>query len=129
MQYNFLRWNNVSKLCKNCNSTALLEKTSITITKRVLIIQLLLFKVNNEVLKITNLHIKSIPSSKICIGNNIYKVNSAILHHGKNINKGHYKNLLRVKGTKWTSVNDLKVEICKWPRSAKNAYIFLLEQI
>ncbi|KYN08154.1 hypothetical protein ALC62_00864 [Cyphomyrmex costatus] len=114
----------------NCNSTALLEKTSITTTKRVLIIQLLLFKVNNEeVIKITNLNIKSIPSSKICIGDNIYKVNSAILHHGKNIDEGHYTNLLRAKGTKWTSINDLKVEVCKWPRNAMSAYIFFLEQI
>jgi len=45
----------------------------------------------------------------------IYKVNDTILHHGKSINGEHYTNLLRAKGIKWTFVNDLKIEICKWP--------------
>jgi len=32
--------------------------------------------------------------------------------------------LLRAKGTKWISVNDLKVETCHWLRNARGAYIY-----
>jgi len=54
--------------------------------------------------KVTNFNIKSISLSKICISDNIYKMIKIYKRR---------TNLLLDKNTKWTSVNNLKVEICK----------------
>lgn len=130
IQFNFSRWNNVEKLCTSCGANTILEKTDIIITQGILIFQLLLFKVQNEkIIKITNFNIKGIPTAKIRIGANTYKVVSAIFHHGENITDGHYKNVIRGKSSEWILVSDLKVEKCSWPRNSKNAYIFFAEQM
>lgn len=91
---------------------------------------MLLFKISDKkIIKITeDLKIKSVPTEKICIGVNKYKVISGIFHQGKNIIDGHYTNIVR-QSTEWRLLHDLKVQKCNWPRIAKNAYIFFAEKI
>lgn len=130
IQFNFSHWNNVEKLCTNCGTNTMLEKSDIITTQNILIFQLLLFKNQNEkIIKITNFNMKGITKAKICIAGNIYKVVSAIFHHGTNIINGHYTNMMRQKSTEWLLINDLKIEKCSWPRNSKNAYIFFAEKI
>lgn len=130
MQYNFSCWNNVEKICTNCGAISSLEKTDITVTKSIIILKLLLFKINDgKIIKITDIKIKSVPTQKISIDKNIYKVISGIFHQGKSMIDGHYTSIVRVKDTEWQLINDSKVEKCSWPRNAKDAYIFFAEKI
>ncbi|EZA56079.1 hypothetical protein X777_03905 [Ooceraea biroi] len=125
IQYSFSRWNNVEKICTNCGATSILAKTDISITGSVIILQLLLFKISDtKIIKITDLKIKGVPTEKISIGANIYKIISGIFHEGKSTIDGHYTNIVRAKGTEWQLINDSKVQKCSWPRNAKNAYIY-----
>jgi len=68
-----------------------------------------------KIIKITDLKIKAVPTEKICIGGNKYKVINGIFHEGKNIIDGHYTNTVRGKGTEWQLINDLKTQKCSWP--------------
>jgi len=130
IQYNFSRWNNVEKTCINCSAISFLEKTDIIVTKSIIILQLLLFKISDKkIIKMTDLKIEAIPTEKIYIGANTYKVISGIFHEGKNTIEGHYTNIVRAKGTGWQLINDLVVQKCSWPRNVKNAYIFFAEDI
>ena len=84
MQYNFSHWINVEKLCTNCNAKSIFEKTDIIIKSNgILIFKLMLFEICNK--KIANLNIKAIPTTKISVNANKYKIISAIFYHGENI--------------------------------------------
>lgn len=111
IEYNFACWKNSEKLCTNCGENSLIEKKEIIITKNIFIFKLQLFKtIDNKTSKITNLNIKSVPTVKICIGTDIYKIISAIFHNGESITDGHYINVVRIKHTEWISINDSKLK-------------------
>lgn len=130
IEFNFKCWKNSEKLCTNCGENSIIEKTEIMITKDIFIFKLCLFNIaNNKILKITNFNIKGIPTVKIRIDKDTYKITSAIFYHGKNITDGHYTNIIRAKGTEWISINDSKINKCSWPRNAKNTYIFFAEKV
>lgn len=86
---------------------------------------------NKEISKITKCNIKGVPTAKLTIGTNLYNVSSAIFHHGNDLCKGHFTNMLRdrkIKKSKWIYVNDEVILHKPWPRGSKDAYMFFLEQ-
>ncbi|XP_048509730.1 uncharacterized protein LOC125500591 [Athalia rosae] len=105
-------------------------KTDISSANRCLIIQLMLFSVENgKVTKMNGYGIKAVPTEKIMICTKVYKVDSAIFHHGRNITEGHYTSMLREGTSAWVNANDANIRKQPWPRNAKDAYIFFLRQI
>ncbi|EZA62211.1 hypothetical protein X777_05150, partial [Ooceraea biroi] len=96
----------------------------------IIILQLLLFKITDtKIIKITDVKLKAVPTEKISIGANMYKIISGIFHQGESTIDGHYTNIGRAKGIDWQLINDAKVLKCSWPRNAKNAYMVFAEKI
>ena len=116
--------------CTKCANGTFLEKNEITRTSDILIIVLKLFELKNgNIIKINDLKIKAVPSSKIRIDNYNYKVLSTIFHIGNTIYHGHYKCMVREDNSKWTLIDDKDIKMStSWPRNAKDAYIFILEK-
>lgn len=122
------RWQDFEGSCPHCGNVRRSQKTSITAIKQVLIVQLQSFEERDgQLLKINKYNIKGVPSVKLNICGNSFKVISVIYHHGETIQKGHYTCMLRIKNS-WIQVNDLEVGKRPWPRNAKDAYLFFLER-
>ncbi|XP_066598401.1 uncharacterized protein [Prorops nasuta] len=130
IKQNYSIWIKQKLPCQLCNGTEQLKKVEITTTSKVLIIQLVLFKqVNDQFTKIQQCGIKSIPTTKLRINDNAYKILSAIFHNGTTIDEGYYISMLRHSGSSWIVVDDEKITNTNWPRNAKNIYILFLEKI
>ncbi|KYN50409.1 hypothetical protein ALC57_00046, partial [Trachymyrmex cornetzi] len=120
--------------CENCNKYDQLKiKHNFHFTKQIIILQLMLFSCDKKgISKITKYSIKSVPSDKVYIGEGLYRVCSAIYHHGNSVETGHYTNMLKVVKTnksEWIYVSDQTVLRKQWPRGSKDAYIFFLEKL
>ncbi|XP_048512301.1 uncharacterized protein LOC125501164 [Athalia rosae] len=127
---NLSHWKTVEGSCGTCKSKEMSVKTDISSANRCLIIQLMLFSVENgKVTKMNGYGRKAVPTEKIMICTKVYKVNSAIFHHGRNITEGHYTSMLREGTSAWVNANDANIRKQPWPRNAKDAYIFFLRQI
>ncbi|XP_066600007.1 uncharacterized protein [Prorops nasuta] len=127
---NYSVWIKREKHCKYCNGKYQLEKVDITASSNVLIIQFVIFKiVGHQLMKIKQCGIKGIPTTKLRIMNNIYKVIGGIFHDGDTITEGHYTAILRSTGSTWITVDNNKIINSKWPRNANNLYILFLEKV
>lgn len=73
-------------------------------------------------------NIKSIPTTKLNVCNNSYKVVSAIFRYS--IQKVyHYSCYIGDKKSGWIHVDDLNIQRQRWPNNAKDAYMFFLKRI
>lgn len=64
----------------------------------------------------------------VSINNKFYKVSSAIFHHGKSIENGHYTNMI-YNNNIWFRVNDESIQPnAVWPEFVKDVYMIFLEE-
>lgn len=116
----YSRWKNFEDVCDCCGGHDKLSKSDIALVKKVIVLQLSLFSVQHDrVVKNTDYKIKSIPTTKLRIGGNTYKIITAIFHHDQCLDKGHYTSMFR-QNTSWINVNDSTIEKKTWPRNAKD---------
>ena len=87
-------------LCENCNRKTNSDvKKEIESSPQVLAIQSLRYW------HPTSLFVKITPNDTLLFGNNVYKLKSVCVHHGRSLDMGHYTCLLSLNG-KWSEVND-----------------------
>jgi len=100
------------------------KKTIIESTLSVLVIQLNLYTFLNSVSKkIIDNRINAVSTSIVTTNKKKYKVISAILHEGEEMNHDHYTCMLRVdKKSKWCYFNDLQVIKKKWLKETQGTY-------
>lgn len=112
IEHSLSQWHPIEGQCNACDGLkTLLTKTMLSAVQRVLILQFLIFSVDEKTSKLSkiNFSIKGIPSAVVAVCGQKYKVNSAIFHHGQIIFEGHYTSMLR-SGTSWVVADDTKVE-------------------
>jgi uncharacterized UBP type Zn finger protein len=127
---NIDKWIDFGASCTNCKTGIFIEKMNVTQTSNICILALKLFQwKNDDVNKITNVSIKSVPTIKFQIENEQFRVISAIFHVGSSAENGHYTCMVRTENTKWIDIGDLRVQEMNAPRNSKNAYAFILEKI
>ena len=89
----------------------LLIKTDITSVKEVVVFRFLLFSVQDgRVIKNSYCKIKAIPITKVVINERTYKIISVVLHHGQDLEKGHYTSMFGGNTSSWIYVNDSSIE-------------------
>jgi len=129
----FSHWcQSFDKLCEHCGRNDMLFKNELVLTKEILIIHLISFSLqDNKLVKIPHkFNLCAVPTTKILIAGQAYKVMNAIFHHGSCIEKGHYTSMCR-EGTSriWIEINDAQVAKKQWPKGAKNIEILFLQKI
>ncbi|EZA49264.1 hypothetical protein X777_12460 [Ooceraea biroi] len=118
--------------CKYCGENAILIKRDLVLAKEIVIIHLVSFSLQDDKLvKIPGkFSLCSVPTSKILIAEQSYKVMSAIFHHGLCIETGRYTNMCRERTSSiWIETNDTQVSKKQWPKGAKDIYILFLEKV
>lgn len=122
-------WYNDLKFCNNCMKiTEVQRKETLKSSKEMVVLKLDLFSLNdarNKPLK-KKFSIKSVPTAKISIGNNRYKLISAIYLSNMEEDSNHYFTIIRNQSG-WLQLDDQNVNSIRWPVKSKNAYIFFLE--
>ncbi|XP_070528976.1 uncharacterized protein [Cardiocondyla obscurior] len=96
----FAHWNqSETGSCKNCTGNNILFKNELTLTKDIIIIHFALFsQKEDKVIKTKrNFNISSIPTTKVLVAGQSYKVINAIFY---NVDKGHYTNICREGSSK-----------------------------
>ncbi|KYN29553.1 hypothetical protein ALC57_01001, partial [Trachymyrmex cornetzi] len=95
--------------------------------REILIINLISFSSDDgKLVKIPHkFSLRAVPTAKIIIAGQTYKVMSAIFHYGLCIDEGHYTSMCR-EGTSW--IDDAQVIKKQWPRGAKDVSILFLQK-
>jgi len=133
LNISFSHWSELyEKSCERCGGNDILFKNELTLTKQIIIIHLILFSLQNGTLvKVPQkINLCAIPTSKILIAGQVYKVMSAIFHHGLRIENGHFTNMCREGSSSiWIEADDMQVTKKQWPRGVKDIYILFLEKV
>jgi len=83
---------------------------------------------NNKLIKIPQkFNLSTIPTTKVLIAEQQYKVMNAIFHHGSDIEQGHYTSMCR-EDRSWIEIDDAQIKKKQWPRGAKDIYILFLQK-
>ena len=102
-------------------------------TKDTVIIRLLLFSLQDDkiVKAIRKFNICTIPTTKVLISGQSYKVMNAIFHSGSCIEDGHYTSICKEEGmtSSWIEADDVKIKKRQWPKGAKDLYILFLQKM
>ena len=118
--------------CEHCSGNDILFKNKLTLTNDIIIIHLALFSLQEgKVVKaIRNFNISSIPTTKVLIAGQSYKVMNAIFHSGLCIEEGHYTNICREGSSNiWIEIDDARIKKSRWPRGAKDLYVLFLQKV
>lgn len=108
----------------------MLVKNELIFAQNVIVIQIKLFSLEDGKLLKHKLNIRAIPTTKVLIAGQFYKVMSAIFHHGPCINNGYYTSMCREGNSNvWIEAYDTQVKKRQWPKNAKNIYIIFLRKI
>jgi len=102
------------------------------LTKEILIIHLISFSLQDgKLIKIPHkFNLCAVPTIKISIAGQAYKVIDAIFHTGSYIENGHYISMCREETSSiWIEINDTQIGKKQWPRGAKDIYILFLQKI
>jgi len=95
-------------------------------TKEIFIIHLNSFSLHNDkLIKIPHkFSLCAVPTTKILIAGQAYKVMNVIFHRGTCIEKGHYTSMCR-EGTSstWIEIDDAQITKKQWPKGARDLYI------
>jgi len=102
------------------------------LTKEILIIHLISFSLQDgKLVKIPHkFNLCAVPTTKIIIAGQAYKVMNAIFHNGLCIENGHYTSMCREETSSiWIEIDDTQIRKKQWPRGAKDIYILFLQKI
>jgi len=129
----FLHWyQTFDILCEHCGRNDIFFKNELDSTKEILIIHLISFSLQDgKLVKIPHkFNLCAVPTTKILIAGQAYKVINAIFHTGSCIEKGHYISMCREEASStWIEIDDIQTGKKQWPRGAKNIYILFLQKI
>ncbi|KAK0167673.1 hypothetical protein PV328_012446 [Microctonus aethiopoides] len=116
--------------CENCTSSNIMFKNELVLTKDIIVIHFILFSLQNgKMMKTNKIHLRAVPTTKVLVAGQSYKVMNAIFHHGPSIEEGHYTSICR-DGTSngWIEVDDTNIRKTSWPRNAKNVCMLFLRK-
>jgi len=120
------------KLCEHCGRNDIFIKNELVSTKEIFIIHLISLSLQDDKLvKIPQkFSLCAVPTTKILIAGQVYKVMNAIFHHGTCIEKGHYTSMCR-EGTSstWIEIDDAEVRKKQWPKGARDIYVLFLQKM
>lgn len=127
----FSHWyQSFNDLCEHCSRNVMLVKNELIFAQNVIVIQIKLFSLEDGKLLKHKLNIRAVPTTKVLIAGQFYKVMSAIFHHGPCINNGYYTSMCREGNSNvWIEAYDTQVKKRQWPKNAKNIYIIFLRKI
>ena len=130
IHFNIDNWNDTDIFCSHGCHYYKADKTKVSTTNKIIILQLKLFIVSNNgsITKITNLKLNNLDNETVIINKKHYKIVSAIFHHGNSIQSGHYTCILRDNGY-WLKVNDSQITRTHWPLNSEDVYLIFLEEI
>ncbi|XP_067209109.1 uncharacterized protein [Linepithema humile] len=114
--------------CDNCTGNNILCKSEFTSVRDIIVIHLV--SIQNGIQSTDKFTLRAVPTTKINIVGQFYKVMSAIFHHGSCIEKGHYTSICReaISNT-WIEADDAQIKKRQWPRGAKGISIIFLQKI
>jgi len=118
--------------CEHCTGNKILNKNEITLTKDIIIMHLILFSLQDDkvVKALRKFNISAIPTTKVLIAGQSYKVMNAVFHNGLCIEEGHYKSICREgMSNSWIEADDTQIKKTQWPRGAKDLYILFLQKV
>jgi len=128
----FSRWyQSFNNSCEQCGRNDIFLKNEIDLTKDILIIHLISFLLQNE--KLINIPQKyslcAVPTTKILIAGQTYRVMNAIFHNGLCIEKGHFISMCREETSRtWIEIDDIQIRKKQWPKGAKDINILFLQK-
>lgn len=127
---NLPQWRSVDSPCNNCPAMKRDVRFTLTTVQKVLVILLSLPSVDSKSSKRSKKQckIKAVPSSKIKLCGQTFKVISAIFYYGGNDNSGHYTCMIRQGRSTWINADDTTIEKKTWPVNANNAYMLFLSR-
>ncbi|KAL4088990.1 hypothetical protein QTP88_024068 [Uroleucon formosanum] len=112
--------------CSNCRITGNHSKVmNVSSTRQYLCIQLQLWNELQE--KMHNVSLISLSTTSLKVDEKMYRICSAICHHGESLHHGHYTSLIK-KSNLWFRCNDLTSNKERWPRGGKDIYMLILEK-
>ncbi|XP_067215692.1 uncharacterized protein [Linepithema humile] len=115
--------------CKNCTKNEILVKSEFTLSRDIIVIHLIPIQDGKSV-KTDKFTLRAVPTTKVIIVGQLYKVMSAILHHGPSIEKGHYTSICREEMSNiWIEADDALIKKRQWPRGAKDVFVIFLQKI
>jgi len=126
----FSQWRQLyNKSCERCGRNDILFKNKLTLSKEIVIIHLNIFSLqDNKLMKIPQkFNLSTIPTTKVLIAEQQYKVMNAIFHHDSNIEQGHYTSMCREERF-WIEIDDAQIKKIQWPRGAKDICILFLQK-
>jgi len=99
------------------------------LTKEIVIIRLTIFSLqDNKLIKIPQkFNLSVIPTTKILIIEQEYKVMNAIFYHGSDTEQGHYVSMCREESS-CIEIDNAQIKKKQWPKDAKNIYILFLQK-
>ncbi|EZA46981.1 hypothetical protein X777_00511, partial [Ooceraea biroi] len=109
----FSRWCESDGSCEQCTGNAILFKNELTVTKDIVIIRLVLFSSQDDkmVKAIRKFNICTIPTTKVLIARQTYKLMNAIFHSGLCIKDDHYTSICREgMSSNWTEADDAQIK-------------------
>lgn len=121
------RWQCLSEetLCVECSGSCSL-RSEIEVPAQIVVCQIMMW---DEKGSRKNVSINGVPNTTLKFGNQSYKIEAAVFHHGEGVTKGHYTAMRRNKN-KWILMDDRRVtEGNTWPRSSRNAYLLFYRNI
>ena len=128
----FSHWCQLSKSiksCENCTENDILFKNELTLAGDIIVIHLISIK-DDKLAKIDKFTLRAVPTTKVMIAGQLYKIMNAIFHHGQCIEKGHYISICRENmSNSWIEVDDSQIKKRQWPRGAKDICIIFLQKI
>lgn len=80
----------------------------------------------NDITKITDLKLSSVPTTTVNIDTLNYQPYAAIFHKGNELESGHYIAYLKQRNSKWICANDMEVCTQRWPMNSKDVYVIVL---
>ena len=129
LNLSYSQWRQLhNETCDNCTGSDIMFKNEFTLIRDVIIIHLISVQ-DGASAKIDKFNLRAVPTTKIFILGQLYKVMSAIFYHGPCIEKGHYTSISREgMSNTWIEADDAQIKRRQWPRGAKNICIIFLQK-
>lgn len=124
-----IRCDSTNKKGENCGYLKRV-KNSIETSNDILIVQLLIYEFRPDGVrrKIDNFQLQPFENEIINVSGKTYKVRNGIIHHGSDIESGHYTSFLR-ESNHWKIASDSSVSSCSQLQSLNVIYIIFLEKV
>ncbi|KAJ8685609.1 hypothetical protein QAD02_021402 [Eretmocerus hayati] len=106
------------------------EMVQLSTVNEIIVLQLNLFRMDDNHCNRKQQHffLHDLSDNPVTINEDVYSIESVILHHGSSIIQGHYTNKLRENNT-WTTANDSQINCNSSFTSEGNSYLVILRKM